>query len=117
MALQGLARFITLLYGASALVPTIEIAEGVHLPQLSLGGTNATVLPQYPLTSNYSMWLERGERGFDTAWEYQTQWGISKAIRDSGIPRSQVFITTKIPCSVHGGSCSWPLFSTVHDTR
>jgi len=57
----------------------------------------------------------------DTAWEYQTQWAISKAVRSSGIPRSDIFIETKIPCSVHGGSHAhgryFPPYMTPEDSR
>jgi diketogulonate reductase-like aldo/keto reductase len=67
------------------------------------------------------MWLALGERGFDTAWEYQTQWAISKAVRSSGIPRSDIFIETKIPCSVHGGSHAhgryFPPYMTPEESR
>ncbi len=40
--------------------------------------------------------LELGYRHFDTAQTYYTEAGIADAIAQSGIPRSDVFITTKI---------------------
>jgi diketogulonate reductase-like aldo/keto reductase len=97
----------TFAVGALALVPTIEIAPGVHLPQITLGGINVTWMPFYPDVSNYSLWIETGERGFDTAWEYDTSRGISEAIKVAGLKRSEVFITTKIPASIHGGSARY----------
>lgn len=86
-----------------AVLPTVQVAPGVDLPMITLGGINITLLPEYPHTSNYSLWLELGNRGFDTAWEYETQVSIRDAIAAKGLKRSDVFITTKIPCSVNGG--------------
>jgi len=54
------------------------------------------------------MWLELGGRGFDTAWEYGTQAEIAAAVKASGIPRSEIFITSKIPGSLYGGCCGCP---------
>lgn len=85
---------------AAGPIPTIEVSKGVHLPMLNLGGVNATLDPMYPDASNYSLWLELGGRGFDTAWEYQTSGAISAAIHTSGLPRSEIFITHKIPGSL-----------------
>ncbi len=73
-----------------------------------MGGVNRTLYPTYPDWSNYSLWLELGGRGFDSAWEYRTQAGIAQAIKASGVPRDAVFITTKIPGSLHGGCCGCP---------
>lgn len=86
---------------AGRIVPTVEVAPGVELPMMIVGGVNGTNTPMYPQTSNYSLWLQLGGRGIDTAWEYQTSAGIAKAVRDSGIPRSEIFIEHKIPGSLH----------------
>eukprot|EP00940_MAST-03C_sp_MAST-3C-sp2_P001024 g1024.t1 len=89
-------------------IPTTEIAPGVDLPFITLGGINTTLQPDYPDPSNYSLWLELGGRGFDSAWEYGTQRAVARAVRESLIPRSEIFITTKIPGSLHGGCCGCP---------
>ena len=43
-----------------------------------------------------------------TAWEYGTQAEIAAAVKASGVPRSEIFITTKIPGSLYGGCCGCP---------
>ena len=84
-------------------IPTVEVAPGVRLPMVTMGGVNATDYPTYPDYTNYSLWLEVGGRGFDSAWEYRTQRGIGEAIRASGLPRHEIFVTTKMcalpPCA------------------
>eukprot|EP01048_Picozoa_sp_COSAG05_P011947 COSAG05_NODE_1163_length_5656_cov_2.387979_7_plen_123_part_00 len=49
---------------------------------------------------NHSMWLELGGRGIDTALTYGTaqQHECGAAIRASGVPRSEIFLATKVPC-------------------
>jgi diketogulonate reductase-like aldo/keto reductase len=92
----------------SAVVPTATIAPGVHLPFLTMGGVNRTDYPFYPDYSNYTLWASLGGTGFDTAWEYRTQAGVSRAMVASGVPREELFLTTKIPGSLHGGCCGCP---------
>merc|ERR1712107_181980 len=48
----------------------------------------------YTITKN---WLAQGFRGIDTALIYNDQKDIAKAIKESGIPREDLFITSKIP--------------------
>jgi glycerol 2-dehydrogenase (NADP+) len=47
--------------------------------------------------------LKVGYRHFDTASGYGNEQAVGKAIRDSGIPREKIFVTTKLKCvaSVH----------------
>ena len=68
--------------------PTVQIAPGVRMPQINLGLCNHTV------------WLANGGRGVDTALVYgdKAQHETGQAIRDSGVPRSELFVTTKVPC-------------------
>lgn len=40
--------------------------------------------------------LEAGYRSIDTAALYGNETGVGKAIRDSGIPRQEIFLTTKV---------------------
>ena len=75
-------------------MPTVEISKGVNLPMITMGGDGDWG------ASNYSLWLTFGGHGFDTAWEYQTSRAISSAVRGSGVPRSEIFITHKIPGSL-----------------
>merc|ERR550525_1730809 len=42
------------------------------------------------------MGLAHGVRSFDTAQAYANQDGVGAAIRKSGIPRKEIFLTTKI---------------------
>ena len=40
--------------------------------------------------------LKYGYRHIDTAWGYGNEEAVGKAVRDSGIPREQIFVTTKL---------------------
>lgn len=77
-----------LLMQAVALVPTIPIAPGVNMPLINDG------------VSNRSNWIASGGRGLDTALTYgiADQQNVGSAVRASGLPRSDFFITTKVPC-------------------
>eukprot|EP01050_Picozoa_sp_SAG11_P008583 SAG11_NODE_766_length_7274_cov_11.526690_5_plen_282_part_00 len=46
-----------------------------------------------------ALWLAQGGRGLDTANSYNNQDQIGAAVRASGLPRSAIFITTKIYCA------------------
>lgn len=72
---------------------TVEIAPGVSMPLLMLGGVADRM-------SNHRLWLELGGRGIDTAYIYgaEVQHEVGQAIATSGIPRDQIFLSTKIPC-------------------
>eukprot|EP01047_Picozoa_sp_COSAG01_P083970 COSAG01_NODE_17815_length_1122_cov_1.169110_1_plen_97_part_10 len=44
------------------------------------------------------LWLSKGGRGVDTAWSYKNQAQVGYALGNSSVPRSEIFLTTKIPC-------------------
>src|SRR3954449_1150933 len=46
--------------------------------------------------------LELGYRHIDTATGYGNEAGIGAALADSGLPRDEIFLTTKLPPD-HGG--------------
>jgi len=46
--------------------------------------------------------LEVGYRHLDTATMYRTEREVGRAMRDSGVPREQVFLTTKLPPGAAG---------------
>ena len=77
---------------------SVEIAPGVQMPTVNLGGVS--VRP-----SNYSLFLELGGTGLDTALSYgdETQAAVGEAVKSSKIPRENVFVTTKVPCCPYGG--------------
>ena len=70
-------------------VPSVQIAPSVLMPLLNFG-----VSQQHPL------FLSLGGRGLDTAFDYgdKAQREVGASVASSGIPRSELFITTKIPC-------------------
>jgi glycerol 2-dehydrogenase (NADP+) len=41
--------------------------------------------------------LKAGYRHIDTAWDYGTEKAVGDAIRESGVPREQIWVTTKLP--------------------
>lgn len=79
---------------------TVELAGGVHMPRVGLGVFRADA---GDTTRNAVRWaLEAGYRHIDTAAIYRNEEDVGVAVRDSSIPRSEVFITTKLWNADHG---------------
>ena len=70
-----------------------KLADGNQLPLLGLG---VWQVPEGPICVDTVRWaLELGYRHIDTAQAYGNEASVGKALKDSGVPRDQVFITTK----------------------
>ena len=70
-----------------------KLADGNQLPMLGLG---VWQVPDGPECENaVRLALELGYRHIDTAQAYGNEASVGKALRDSGVPRDEVFITTK----------------------
>jgi len=85
---------------ASALAssPTLTLADGHAAPQLGLG---VWLMPADITAERVRTALEIGYRLVDTAAAYENEAGVGEGIRASGIPRSEVFVTTKLWNSHH----------------
>lgn len=74
-------------------VPTITLNDGKTIPQLGFG----VFLVDPPATERIvSDALEAGYRHIDTAAAYGNEEGVGRAIAASGIPRDEIFVTTKL---------------------
>ena len=69
------------------------LADGNQMPMLGLG---VWQVPDGSACVNAVRWaLELGYRHIDTAQAYGNEQSVGRALRDSGVPREDVFITTK----------------------
>jgi diketogulonate reductase-like aldo/keto reductase len=69
------------------------LADGNEIPLLALG---VWQVPDGPECEDAVSWaLEAGYRHIDTAQAYGNEGSVGRALRDSGLPREDVFITTK----------------------
>ena len=69
------------------------LADGNQMPMLGLG---VWQVPNGPECVNAVRWaLDLGYRHIDTAQAYGNEESVGNALRNSGLPRDQVFITTK----------------------
>jgi len=69
------------------------LADGNTIPLVGLG---VWQVPDGPECEDAVRWaLEAGYRHVDTAQAYGNEGSVGRALRDSGIPREDVFITTK----------------------
>ena len=71
----------------------IHLANDVSIPQLGLGVYKVTPEEVYDTVKSA---LELGYRHIDTASFYENEEGVGQAIKDSGVPREEIFITTKV---------------------
>src|SRR5579884_2204461 len=72
---------------------TRRLADGNRIPMLGLG---VWQMPEGPECVNAVMWaLELGYRHVDTAQAYGNEASVGEGLRKSGVPRGEVFITTK----------------------
>jgi 2,5-diketo-D-gluconate reductase A len=69
------------------------LADGSSIPVLGLG---VWQIPKGPATVKAVRWaLELGYRHIDTAQAYGNEESVGRALKQSGVPREEVFITTK----------------------
>ena len=72
---------------------TLMLADGHQMPMLGLG---VWQVPDGPACVNAVRWaLDAGYRHIDTAQAYGNEESVGRALRDSGVPRDEVFVTTK----------------------
>ncbi|MDT3696389.1 MAG: aldo/keto reductase [Ignavibacterium sp.] len=72
----------------------IKMNNGVEIPQLGLG---VYLTKSGSVCINAILWaLEAGYRHIDTAKFYKNERDVGEAIRNSGIKREEVFVTTKL---------------------
>lgn len=74
--------------------PLLTLNNGVTIPQLGLGVFRSPV--GQATIDTVSTALELGYRHIDTAQVYGNEADVGRAIRASGVPRDQVFVTTKL---------------------
>jgi len=74
-------------------VNSVTLNDGTSIPQLGLGTYRLADDDAYRVASQA---LEMGYRHIDTARLYHNESGIGRAIRESGIPRDDLYITTKL---------------------
>ncbi|KIJ59956.1 hypothetical protein HYDPIDRAFT_117859 [Hydnomerulius pinastri MD-312] len=84
----------------SSTVPFIKLNTGASIPVIGLGcfagnGANQERRDRVKVWAGTA--LKSGYRHLDTAWIYGTEHSVGTAIRESGIPRKEVFVTTKLP--------------------
>jgi len=72
----------------------IELNDGVQIPAVGFG---VFLIPNDGETYDaVSQALQAGYRHIDTAAAYMNESDVGKAVRDSGIPREDIFITSKL---------------------
>lgn len=77
----------------SGLRATVALANGVELPRVGLGTFKVRGDEAYAAVAAA---LRCGIRHIDTASIYKNSEEVGRAVRDSGVPRAESFITSKI---------------------
>ena len=79
---------------ANAQQPYLTLNNGVQMPQIGLG---LYMIPEGDVAYNSVMTaLENGYRHFDCAHAYQNERSLGRAIKDSGVERDSLWITSKL---------------------
>ncbi|KAJ7132356.1 NADP-dependent oxidoreductase domain-containing protein [Mycena epipterygia] len=77
-----------------ATIPSIKLNTGVSIPSIGLGAYSPDpVAAQKWFLSAF----EAGYRHIDTAHIYGTEASVGASVRASGLPREDIFVTTKLP--------------------
>ncbi|KKC04421.1 aldo/keto reductase [Mycobacterium nebraskense] len=79
-------------------VPTIELNDGVSIPQLGFGVFQ--IKPDETAAAVKTA-LEIGYRHIDTAEMYGNEKEVAQGIRDAGLDRADVFVTSKLNNGFH----------------
>ncbi|WP_067244040.1 aldo/keto reductase [Microbacterium resistens] len=80
-------------------IPTVALNNGVRMPQLGFG---VFQVPDDETAAAVETALAAGYRSIDTAAVYGNEAGVGRALAASGLPRDELFVTSKVWISDHG---------------
>jgi len=75
-------------------IPVVDLGSGVEIPMIGFGTWQLQGQIAYEAVRHA---LQVGYRHIDTATMYRNEEQVGRAIADSGLDRSEVFVTTKLP--------------------
>jgi 2,5-diketo-D-gluconate reductase A len=81
------------------MVPVLTLNNGVEMPQLGLGTAR---VGDEEIRRTVAQALDIGYALIDTAAKYENEVGVGRGIADAGVPREDVFVTTKLRGSDQG---------------
>jgi 2,5-diketo-D-gluconate reductase A len=82
-----------------SLIPSLALNDGCSIPQIGFG---VWQVPDDVVTDATLAAFECGYRHVDTAALYYNEGGVGRAIAASGLPRDDLFVTTKVWNTDHG---------------
>ena len=85
---------------AHAPSPTLTLNNGLQMPQLGLGTYS---LNGRAGTESVIAAIDIGYRLFDTAFRYGNEAAVGAGVNAAGVPRSELFVTTKFDGEFQGG--------------
>src|SRR5215210_1227682 len=88
-------------------VPTIELNDGHAIPQLGFG---VFQIPPEDTAAAVTEALRVGYRSIDTAAAYGNEAEVGEALRNSGVDRDDLYVTTKLWNSEQGADTTRPAF-------
>jgi 2,5-diketo-D-gluconate reductase A len=94
-------------------VPTITLNNGVEIPQLGFG---VFQVPPAETKEATLAAFEVGYRHIDTAEMYRNEKGVGEAVRESGLKREDLFITSKLNNSFHAHDAAMQAFDQTLST-
>ena len=74
-------------------IPTVPLHDGGEIPQV---GTGTLFAKGNELADLLAQTIRDGYRLLDTAAQYANEGAVGEAIRRSGVPRNEIFLTTKV---------------------
>jgi 2,5-diketo-D-gluconate reductase A len=80
-------------------VPNVRLNNGVEIPQFGFG---VFQVPEDETVQTVRAALDAGYRHIDTAQMYGNEEGVGQALKESGLSRDDVFVTTKLNNDGHG---------------
>lgn len=74
------------------MIPSIKLSSGVEMP---LEGFGVFQIPEESCERAVAEAIETGYRLIDTASSYKNEAAVGRALKSCGVPRSELFVTTK----------------------
>jgi 2,5-diketo-D-gluconate reductase A len=83
----------------TVIAPRIPLPNGARIPQLGFGTS-----PMGDATAEVAVAtaIEAGYRLVDTAENYRNEYGVGRGLKAAGVPREELFVTTKFNKRWHG---------------